>query len=111
MKFTPISRAASSMARMSGSGSPQDALIIEMGVTETRLLTIGMPSSASICSPTCTRLPARWHMRSYRRVRSFWASSQIMSNSDMPMVMVRISSFCSRIMDTVESISPVFSMA
>ena len=110
MKFTPTSRAASSIARISGSGSPHAALISDIGVTDTRLFTIGMPSSDSICSPTRTRLPARWQMRSYSRVRSRPASSQIMSNSDIPIVIVRISSFCSRIIETVERISPVFSM-
>ena len=81
------------------------------GVTETRLLTMGMPNSRSISSPTLTRFWAWQVMRSY----TFWqvasSLSAMQSKREMPMVMVRISSFCSSIILMVAIISDVFNMA
>ena len=56
-KLTPHSRAALSrvFASLTASLSSQAASIIAAGVTEMRLLIIGMPSSFSICSPVLTR--------------------------------------------------------
>ena len=57
MKFTPQVRAAFSRvtAIFTGALSSQAAKIMAMGVTEIRLLIIGIPSSFSICSPVFTR--------------------------------------------------------
>ena len=56
MRFTPTALAASSIALAKGTGEHlQAADIIAIGVTDIRLLIIGMPYSFSICSPTFTR--------------------------------------------------------
>ena len=66
IKLTPISLAARS--RVSASSTKSSGLwqaaapIRAMGVTETLLLTMGMPNSREMCSPTSTRFPA------YRRI-------------------------------------------
>ena len=66
MKSTPTARAASSsiLAQAVRSDSREAAATRAIGVTETRLLTIGMPSSSSILPHTDTRPDARAAMRS-----------------------------------------------
>ena len=61
MKFTPTAWAARSMALAKGVKSDVRlaAPTMEMGVTATRLLTMGMPSSRSMASPVATSLSAR----------------------------------------------------
>ena len=61
MKLTPQVLAALSSVSASGTKSSllQAAPAMAMGVTEMRLLTMGMPNSLSISQPVCTSFSAR----------------------------------------------------
>ena len=106
-KFTPTSLPARSMACAMGdrSCSCTAALISAMGVTEIRLLTMGMPNSRSSCSATGTRFSAALVMRSYtlRDTASTLLSPQ--PRRESPSVMVRMSRFCLSTMFRVSEIS------
>ena len=93
MKFTPVSFAARSSASATFSGWRTAPVISATGVTEMRLLTMGTPNSLSICSPVATRCSARRVIRSYTLSQSFFSSSVTQENREMPMVIVRTSSF------------------
>ena len=75
--------------------------MIEIGVTDTRLLTIGIPSSAAISSPTVTKSLALDTILLYTFSAALSISESIQSRSEIPMVMVRTSKFCSSIMAMV----------
>ena len=61
MKLTPQVLAARSSvsARGTKSSDRQAAAAMAMGVTEMRLLTMGMPNSLSMSQPVCTSFSAR----------------------------------------------------
>ena len=81
--------------------------MMEIGLTEMRLFTMGMPNSLSICSPTATRFSALRQIFSLMRCRVETASPVAQSRSEMPMVMVRISRHWFLIMSMVCKISLV----
>jgi len=64
--LTPQVLAALSSVSASGTKSSplQAAPAMAMGVTEMRLLTMGMPNSLSISQPVCTSFSAREHILS-----------------------------------------------
>ena len=66
MKLTPQVLAALSSVSASGTKSSllQAAPAMAIGVTEMRLLTMGMPNSLSISQPVCTSFSAREHILS-----------------------------------------------
>ena len=76
-----------------------------IGVTEIRLLMIGIPSSRSICSPVATSFSARRVTLSYTLSASTLMSSAARSRSEMPIVMVRMSRCSSSIILMVSRIS------
>ena len=82
-----------------------------MGVTEIRLLMMGMPYSVSICCPTDTRFFARVVIFSYTFSQARSMSGSMQSSREMPMVMVRISRHSSWIMRMVSRISYTFSIS
>ena len=79
-------------------------VIKETGVTEMRLFTIGTPISRSISRPTFTRFSACRAMRLYTRLARRRLSSQTQLNREMPMVIVRTSSFSWSIIRRVSKI-------
>ena len=88
------------------SSSLQHAAICATGVTETRLLTMGIPYSRSRFSAVSTRCSAVIASRGRRcfvHMRSRFSSPQPMSET--PMVMVLMSRFCSSTMPRVSAIS------
>ena len=87
------------------SSSLQHAAICATGVTETRLLTMGIPYSRSRFSAVSTRCSAVCVTWSYIFVhmRSRFSLPQPMSET--PMVMVLMSRFCSSTMPRVSAIS------
>ena len=68
IKLTPISLAARSKASAISAKSSllrqAEPPISAIGVTDTRLLTIGMPYSREMASPVSTNFPARRRMQS-----------------------------------------------
>ena len=98
-------RVSAARSRGTRSVSLQAAAICATGVTETRLFTMGMPYSRSRLSAVSTRCSAVVVMWSYTLVhmRSRFSSAQPIS--EMPMVMVRMSRFCSETIPRVSAIS------
>ena len=111
MKSTPVSRAALSSACATLAGWRIAPVISATGVTEMRLFTIGTPNSDSMARPTFTRFSAWRVMRSYTRTHSALSSSLTQDSREMPMVMVRTSSFWWSIICSVCRISEVVIMA
>ena len=94
MKFTPTVAAARSSARAMSTGS-QPGTAEETratGVTEMRLLTIGMPNSASMPRHTGTSSSAREVTMSYTASQVAPEVARTQGSRLMPMVTVRMSS-------------------
>ena len=99
-KSMPISSAAASSAcatstKAAGSSPPTTCA---MGVTDTRLLTMGMPYFSSISPATVTRRPARCTILAWMRSAVRCGSRSEQSASEMPMVTARTSRFSDWIM-------------
>ena len=109
IKFTPTvlahsSRTTAISAKSSGvrhAAPPTSAI----GVTEMRLLTIGIPYKPSISLPVSTSLSAFVHILFLMFSLSFSRSPLIQSRREMPIVIVRTSRFSCRIILLVSSTS------
>ena len=105
-KSTPTSLPARSIASAMGvrSSSRTAEQISAIGVTEIRLLTIGMPNSRSSCSATGTSSLAALTMRLYTLRATASALTSAHPRRLRPSVMVRMSR-CSSL--TIESVSAI----
>ena len=94
MKSTPISAAARSRARAMSTGSQPGTAEATMatGVTETRLLAMGIPSSRSIPRATGTRFRALVVTMSYTASQVAAEVARTQGSRLIPIVTVRMSS-------------------
>ncbi|MNN48451.1 hypothetical protein D3C81_1629290 [compost metagenome] len=82
--------------------------MIEIGVTDTLLFTIGIPNSVSISLPTLTKSLAELVILSYILEHALSISGSMQSSKDIPIVMVLISNFSSSIIFMVSKILLTF---